>query len=256
MVEVAVTCVVVVPLLLLVPILGKYAYMRHTAAQMTRAAAWEATVSDPGTVPDSARERQRLLARFYAGPDAVVDSRAGSNNNALGDAMLNTLSNRRLLDAGRISLERYDNAADSGFLGHIGSVLSAVPGDFPPNRNGLVTARSQVRPDQLRYSNGSSNRFLNPFDTLQLRIDSRSTLLVDAWNASGPGNWKDRNPLRRSVVSQVRSLSPTAALAEYVPELDFVSQMPIFGVIGDLDVGLVQPDVVPVDKLPRNAPAP
>lgn len=257
LVEVAIACLVVVPLLLLVPILGKYAYMRHTAAQMTRAAVWEASVADPGRVPDNNQVRQRLLGRFHAGPDAVVDSRIASSNGSdrLGDAMLNTYANRPLLSADRIVLHPYANAADSGFLGHMGSVLSAIPGEFPPNRNGLVTAHSQIRPDQLRYRNGNANRFLNPFDSMQVSIDTRSTLLVDAWNAAGPGNWNERNPLRRSVVSQVRSLSPTAALAEYVPELDFVSQLPIFGVIGDLDVGLVQPDVTPIDKLPRNAPA-
>ena len=256
MVEVAIACLVVVPLLLLVPILGKYAYMRHTAAQMTRAAAWEASVGDPGTVPDQARVRHRLLARFYAGPDARVDSTVSTTNGSvrLRDAMLNTYADRPLLEADSITLQPYANATDSGFLGSIGSVLSALPGDFPPNRRGLVTAHSQVKPDQLRYRNGSTNRFLNPFDSMQVSIDTRSTLLVDAWNASGPGRWNDKNPLRRSVVSQVRTLSPTAALAEYVPELDFVSELPIFGVIGDLDVGLVEPDVTPIDKLPRTAP--
>lgn len=257
LVEVAIACLVVVPLLLLVPILGKYAYMRHTAAQMTRAAVWEASVADPGTVPDNNPMRQRLLGRFHAGPDAVVDSRTStiSGGNRLGDAMLNTYSNRPLLNADGIVLQRYANAADSGFMGNLGALMGVIPGDFPPNRNGLVTAHSQVRPDQLRYRSGTTNRFLNPFDSMQVSIDTRSTLLVDAWNASGPGRWNDRNPLRRSVVSQVRSLSPTAALAEYVPELDFVSALPIFGVIGDLDVGLVEPDVTPTDKLPRNAPA-
>ena len=255
--EVVIACAVMVPMLLLVPILGKYAWMRHTAQQASRAAAWEATAT-PGTLPDQAQTRQRLLDRFYAGPDAVVRSQvpAASANAPLADPLLGTHSNQALLEREGVVLQRYLNEADSGMLDRLDTVLAALPGDFPPNSRGLVSAQLQVSPKHLRYRNGQPARALEPFDTMVARIDARAVLLTDAWNAAGPGRWNDRNAHARSVVRQVRSLTPSAQLGSALPDLSAIDWLPLVGVVGDIQPGLILPDVTPTDKIPNNAPQP
>jgi Tfp pilus assembly protein PilV len=257
MVEVTIACAVMVPLLLLVPILGKYAYMRHTAQQATRAAAWEATVVQPGSMPLQPATRQKLLERFYAGPDARVLSNVATTdaNAPLPDPLLNTHSNQPLLERADVVLQAYRNDADTGLLGRLGGIIDALPGDFPPNRNGLVSAQMQVTPQVLRYRNGGGASALDPFDAMRVRMDTRTTLLVDAWNASGPGR-SDRPSDTRSVVNQVKSLTPSTMLGDAIPDMSAIDWLPVVGVIGDLDPGYIAPDVVPVDKINRNAPTP
>lgn len=255
--EVVIACAVMVPLLLLVPILGKYAYLRHTAQQASRAAAWEATAT-PGTLPDTYATGQRLIDRFYSGPDAVVRSRvpAPGNNAALADPLLNTHSNQALLERQGVVLQHYSNTADSGVLDRLRPLLAALPGSFPPNDKGLVSAHLQVTPQHLRYRNGAPARALEPFDRLAPVIDARSTVLTDAWNAAGPGRWNDRNAHARSVVRQVRSLTPSAQFERALPDLPAMDWLPVVGVIGDLEPGLILPDVTPIDKIPQYAPQP
>lgn len=258
MAEVAIACAVMVPMLLLVPILGKYIYMRHTAQQATRAAAWEATVVQPGTVPLQASTRNKLLERFYTGPDARVVSQLpanGPDRGRLKDPMLNTHSNQPLLEGNDVVLQAYRNDNEGGVLGRLGGLINALPGDFPPNRRGLVSAQMQITPQTLRYRDGGGARALDPFDSMRVRMDTRSTLLVDAWNASGPGR-SDRNSHARSVVNQVKTLTPSSMLGNAIPDMSAIDWLPVVGVIGDLDPGYIAPDVVPTDKIERNAPTP
>mgnify|MGYP001105901116 CR=1 FL=1 len=70
--EMAILSVILVPLLLLIPLLGKYAHLQQNTQQAARAAAWEATVApdyEMGTL-DAAGVTDRKQARSRYGVKA------------------------------------------------------------------------------------------------------------------------------------------------------------------------------------------
>lgn len=273
MVEVAVAMAVLVPLFLLVPVLAKYVHTRQAVQQAARAAAWEATVTRDQVLPNVTDTRARLVDRHFGRPrDAIVTNAAPGDPNApVGSVMFNTWSGRPLVRRGDIALAGYGDEAAPGMLGTVASVVSAIPlGWNTPNARGLVTADVTVRPRNLANADGSPARYLAPFDDIDLRFEARQTLLADAWNAAGPQNHA------RAVRNQVIPLVPTAALTscEEMPELvdgiDFpnlcpltklhemlgadiggasLSDLPLIGLPLRLEPGLIEPDVVPYDKL-------
>ena len=252
MVEMIVLCLVLVPLFLLIPILGKYIHIKQTAQQATRAAAWEATASPSYAVPDRNRVRPQLIARHFGSADAPIVSQAPAGTaERLEAPLLNTFSNQPLLQRSDIALGAYRNEAESGLMGKLGSVIAKLPGNFPPNERGLVTASMDLRLRDLRLADGSAAAYLEPFDTIGLRMTSSSTLLTDAWNAAGAGI-SGNHP--RSVKKQVRSMVPTSHLGDVSSSLSGASFLPMVGAIGDLEIGKIDPDVVPMDKLERYAP--
>lgn len=254
MVEMLVLCLVLVPLFLLIPILGKYIHVRQLAQQTARAAAWEATVSPDYAVPTVAQVRPQLIARHFGAADAPISSRPPPASDERLDApLLNTFSNQPLLQRSDVQLGNYRNEAAPGMMGWLNSLTGLLPGPFPPNERGLVTSQLDLSLRDLRLADGSAATFLEPFDSLGLRMSATSTVLADPWNAAGSG-LTGNSP--RSVKSQVRSLVPTSHGEQASKVLDGVSFLPLFGVLGDLEVGYVEPDVVPMDKLKPYAKSP
>lgn len=252
--EVAVLCAVLVPLFLLVPILGKYIHIRQTTHQAARAAAWQATVSPDYAIPNTAEMRNLTIDRHFATSDAPIRSRAstGNANQRLGNPLLNTFSNQPLMERGDIRVNAYKNDGVPGMLDNIAGLIGKIPGDFPPNEKGLVTSNLTVDIQDIRLANGSAAAFLEPFDTLGLRMQASNTLLADPWNASGAG--EGNRPHRRTVLAQVRGLVPASNLSKAGGVLDGLDVIPMFGVLSKLDPGYIEPDVVPYDKLERYAP--
>lgn len=249
-----VLCLVLVPLFLLVPVLGKYMHIRQLAQQATRAAAWEATSSPSYAIPSTALVRPQLIERHFGATDAPISSHAPTGTaERLDNPLLNTFSDQPLLQRSDIQLDTYSNDREPGLMGRLSGVLSGLPGPFPPNERGLVTARMDLSLRDLRLANGSAAAFLEPFDTIGLRMQTASTVLADPWNAAGSGI---DTPHPRSVTAQVRNLVPTSRLEEGTRLLSAAQSLPLFGVLGDLKPGHLEPDVVPMDKLERYASRP
>ncbi|MGQ4582111.1 TadE/TadG family type IV pilus assembly protein [Lysobacter sp. F60174L2] len=252
MTEVAVLAAVLVPLFLLIPVMAKYVHLRQANLQAARAAAWDATVATDYKLPGRAATQSDLINRHFAAADAPIRSNPPRppRNGRLGDVFLNTFSNQPLLTAADIRLRSYTDKNAPGFLNRIGNILRGLPGEFPPNKNGLVTATVTVDPQNLRTQNGAPARYLAPFDNINLRMSASHTLLVDAWNAKGPGH--GRNPHPRSVNEQVRTLVPTSyidGLDKVVDSLSFLEGFPFIGVPTRLEIGYREPDIVPHDRL-------
>ncbi len=254
MVEMAVLCLVLVPLFLLIPILGKYIHIRQQSQQATRAAAWEATTARSYAVPSTTQVRPQLIARYFGAADSKITSATPTSNvERLDDPLLNTFSDQPLLQRSDIGLRAYRNDAEPGIMGKVTGLLSKLPGPFPPNERGLITASMDMRIRDLRTTDGSAATYLEPFDTIGLRMQTSSTLLTDPWNAAGAGI-TGNNP--RSVKAQIRNIVPSSNLEGTASALKALSWLPLFGVIGDLKPGHIEPDVVPMDKLERYAPRP
>ncbi len=249
MMEMVVLCLVLVPLFLLIPILGKYIHIRQLTQQATRSAAWEATVTPSYGMPATGKVRDQLIARHFGKADAAVSSRAPtSTQERLEAPLLNTFSNQPLLQRSDIRLNAYRNEDQPGLAGKLNKLLALIPGDFPPNQRGLVTASMDMNIRDLRLANGSAATYLEPFDTIGLRMKGSSTVLADPWNAAGAGT-STKHP--RSVKSQISSIVPTSHLSDATKPLQGATWLPFFGVLGDLEPGKIEPDVVPMDKLKR-----
>jgi len=255
MVELAVCAAVLVPLFLLIPVVAKLGHGKQMAMQAARNAAWEATVANNYQPPTRGALQSKALDRNFADADAPIRSTtSGSSSGAFGDQMLNTFSNKKLLEKNDLSVTRTANANSPGYVDEAATLLPKNYFDnaFPPNRKGYVTAEVSLNYRDLKTADGRPAHFLEPLDNLNLVDKRHQTLLADAWNASGPRSGP------RSVVSTVKPLAPLS----YFEGLDGIFDtlkvlepiMPMVGSLGDLEIGTIEPDVVPADKL-ANYPA-
>lgn len=254
MTELAVLAAVLVPLFLLIPVLAKYIHLRQNNQQAARAAAWDATASPDYALPDRARTQSLLIERHFARSDMPIRSQPPTpqRDALLGNVFLNTFSDQPLLERADIRLSAYQNQRRPGFMEDVLGMFEGLPGSFPPNSKGYITAEVSVSPQDLRTSDGRPAAYLAPFDALNLTMTSRQTLLADAWNAAGPGI--GGNPHDRSVISQVRTLVPSSYLGDIDPNLgSAIERIPFIGVIGRLELGHIEPDVIPYERL-QNAP--
>jgi len=246
--ELAVMAAVLVPLFLLIPIVAKYGHINQMAQQAARNAAWEASVSKDYALPNQLEAERKALDRNFAAADARIRSkiRNAAARGEFGDQMLNTFSGRKLLERDNMEVGRMTQASSPGRMDDALKLLPRL-GKFPPNGQGYVTANVKLNIRDLQLSDGGRARYLEPLDSLNLVLDRKQTLLVDAWNASGPRRGS------RSVVSTISpELAPTTGLDGLDKVLDMFKPLeflPVIGAIGKLDLGTVEPDIVPADKL-------
>jgi len=262
--EMAILCAVLVPLFLLIPILAKYAHIGQATKQAARSAAWEATVVENhnwGTLMDASwRDRQRalLIDRHFGNADAPIRSQppAVEADAPVSNALLGTSSGQPLLEQGGIELLPYKSES-AGFIGKaldgIGGIVEALPGGFPPNEDGLVTAELVVRPEDLKTADGSPATFLAPFDALGVEFRASHAVFADGWGAAGNGlAGSPSEGHDRSVYEQVRTFVPTSVLDGFNETLDDIrvlEDIPLIGVPFRIRPGYLQPDIVPAHRL-------
>lgn len=247
--ELAVMAALLVPLFLLIPIVAKYGHARQMAQQAARNAVWEATASKDYVLKTRSQSQAKAIERNFAAADAKISSNIGGRaTGEFGDQMLNTFSGRKLLERSDLKITRYDEASAPGIVtSTIAKFPSVFPGEFPPNKNGYATAEVELELRDLKTGDGGRADYLAPMDKLGLVMKHRQTLLADAWNAAGPTDG------RRSVASQVKSLAPMSNLKPLSDMLDFIgaAPLPILGQVDKLDIGTIEPDIVPSDKLAK-----
>lgn len=264
--EMAICAVILVPLVLLIPLLGKYAHIQQTIQQAARAAAWQATaVEDYVMETLDAGQQQALLVDRHFGhaDDPITTAVEPADDGRLRGTMFNTHSDQPLVEPADIQLDDYLLAEQTDLTGQfLGMLPDWLPGGFPPSRNGMVTARLQLSPQNLRYSDGSpvtagtaNWMSLAPFDSIDLRFQASHTLLADPWGAAGSGiNENTGGDRPRTAYQQVRTLVPTtnfSFIGDWMDNISGLDRIPILGVPLRLRVGYAQDvmDVVPEDRL-------
>lgn len=270
LVEMAIACIVLVPMFIGVMLLGQYTHLKQQTQAAARSAAWNATVSptivnNVSGLPSQSDEQDRMRVLQFGKPEATL-----RNINApkqLEDPMLTTFAGRDLVLAQNVTLGTYTNGKSPGALEAtlkpVGDVTKALGGGFPPNSNGLITSEVHVKPEHLTGTDGRALTFLDPLDTLDLDFSGRSVLLADAWNANGSGeNDKGEDTkVRRSVRTTIKPLVPTdwidgtwgkgiSSVAHILGELPLVDDLITPG-FKHMELGRTSPDVVPSDKLVR-----
>lgn len=269
LVEMAIACIVLVPLFIGVMLLGQYIHLRQQTQAAARAAAWDAAVSPSivntvGGLPSQGGEQDRMRALQFGKPGATLANITAVTR--LQDPMLTTFAGRDLVLARNVTLGTYTNSTSPGVmeatLAPLNKLARAVHlGAFPPDGYGLITAEVHAKPEHLTDGSGGALKFLDPLDTMDLDFYGRTVLLADAWNADGPGedgNGVATNVTLRTVRSTITPLTPSdwfSSADKVVSEaLGVLGKLPLVDKLitpgfDKFEPGRTAPDVVPSDRL-------
>ncbi len=234
-VEFLVLAVVLLPLFLIVPLLGKQLDIAQTAASASRYVAFEGTVRHGSSLQSWKSDAQladEVRRRFFSASTAPVktDDVAGNfaaHRNPLwtdhrGDALLPSFAANVGAASRRTELTQPTGAVFASGMGL--------------DTNNLHTGSVRV--------NVADVAGLAPFDALGLSIERHTTVLVDPWSASGPAAVRDA--LRRERWSLTSpfpfgALEAVAAPLKLIPLVLESTRLP--------DIGRVDADIVPGDRI-------
>ncbi len=208
MVEFMVAAIVIVPLFVLLPLLGKYHDVKQSSIAASRKLAFECTVryEDCASLDRNPAFADEIRTRFFAGNGTPVLS----NDRPPADELANADGNPLWTDRrGRPLLERFSDVGIRTDPRDINpgaaSAADAVPDVGPQGfgldlRRGMYDARVQVA--LSRQTGGQS--FLEQLDSLALTMQFHTAILTDAWAARGPGTRGENcRPERATVAARV-----------------------------------------------------
>jgi hypothetical protein len=235
-VEFVVLSLVMVPLLLIVPLLGKYMDIAQTTAEASRYTAFEGTVrhssSTAGWKSDGELATE-VRRRFFSNSDAPIKTNdvAGNFNAHRNTLWFDHRGNPLLQDfAKNVGVETQKDSLSQPF-----GVLAS---NFNLPQKNLYTGRVTVKVADIAG--------LLPFDSIGLSVTRGTTVLVDPWAASGPDQ----------VTAKVQGaglLFPYQPLDVIAQPLAVLMSNPVLAILGTdttpPEVGRVDPDRVPQDRV-------
>lgn len=253
------TLLFLLPLFLIIPMLGKYADIKATAAQSARYVAWErtvwyggssASVSWPGNSKSEAQianeARQRIIA-FGQGLSSNDGSNGGYANPGARLLWHNRdatplLKNYNDAGVGTVSNQNSPDTATGTVLQAITAVTSIT--GFNLETKGLYTGSASIKVVTLPIGLSLDGTGADRFDPGPLTFTDKNVILANGWSANGSAH----------VRSQTAGVAPLGLLGD--PTLQPVIQAagclllvaftPEFCL---LEIGKIEPDVVPPDRL-------
>jgi len=254
---VVVAVLLLVPLYLIVPVLGKYIDMKSAAIQGARYAAWErtvfyagaaASVDWPGVEKSDSQIRNEVRQRVFSEGAGIQngDKSAGSWggtgyksnwHNRDGTGMLPNY------DAVTQSLTANDTPGIANQALNLIVVVADALGPFNLEMKGLHAADVSVTANTQSINmslNGDASMAFNPGP---LTFSDHSVVLTNSWSANGSSHVK----------SQTQGLTPTGIFQTPVGKTLFTLLKVVAAVAAPeilfLDLGKIEPDVVPPDRL-------
>nr|WP_295775630.1 hypothetical protein [Rhodoferax sp.] len=231
-VEFVVLAVVMVPLLLIIPLIGKYMDIAQTTAVASRYVAFEGAVrhsSSNGGWKTDGELAQEVRRRFFSSSDAPIKT-----NDTAGD--FNAHRNPLWFDhrgmpllpvfGSNVKVSTVKDSTSQPF----GTVYA---GSFGLSSDNLYTGNVNVTVADIAG--------LKPFDALGLSITRKTALLADPWAASGPGSVSSKIKGATAAFPYAALKLAAAPLSPFISLLEPNSNPP--------DVGVVDPDKVPADRL-------
>lgn len=271
MTEFLVACLVLIPLFLAMPLLGKYLDMAHAGVQGSRYLAWERTVWAPSDKSDL-ELIQEMRHRVYtavgeplrptdgAGPPAAYNplwkDQAGAPMLA-GFEKVNGAMSKEQTTPGLITNALVQGVLDiyNTILGWLSEFNGAPEVHFDNvNVKRMYAGQSQVMIAEQGAATGEQKlqaalAYQLP-STLHVpgvtMLSRPNVIITDAWGVSGAG--KRKNCPDRSELCQVEALTPTyLMLGGWVQKLTgaFGTVIPEFGM---LEFGVVKPGLAPDDR--------
>lgn len=247
------------PLFLILPMLGKYADIKATAAQTARYVAWErtvwfggnsASVSWPGAsksetdITNEARKRVTEFGQLIKSTDksATDFNEAGGRahwKNRDGSPMLKKYSD---IAVSPIANQTSPDLVTGTILGAI-TTVTAITG-FNLETKGLYTGQATITVDTLpiglNLDGGTDGRFAPG----TLAFTDKNVIMANGWSANGSGHVKTQTAglaplglLGTAGLDKILQAGTCAAFVLFAPELCF------------LELGKIEPDIVPPDRL-------
>ncbi len=226
---------VLVPLMLIVPLVGKYMDIAQTTAVASRYVAFEGTTRNTSSVDSwksDAELAQEVRRRFFSNSDAPIKT-----NDAAGDfnAHRNTLWFDHRNDP---LLPEFDkNIKVSTSKESYGQPAGAIfASNFGLSQANLYTGHVDVGIADVAG--------LEPFDTIGLSVNRHTALLTDPWSASGSNavHSKVKNSGAAFPYQALEIVAtPVILLIELFEKLPGGAPPP--------DIGRVSPDRVPLDRI-------
>jgi hypothetical protein len=244
--EFAVLALALVPLFIIIPLLGTYLDMAQTTEVAARYVAFEGTVrNSASTWKTDAELADEVRRRFFSNSDAPIKTNdiagnfAANRNPLYSDYTGKPLLANFATDVGVSTLVESKAAlAAAAYSGQNG---------FKLGKDNLYTGTVTVKPRNVAA--------LAVFDSIDLTMSRSTTVLVDSWEAASP------QVVKNKIESDGRSLAYLigGGLADPVnPGLKGIGQTfaPFLkGVLEPpIDVGNVNPEVVPCDRLSSGCP--
>lgn len=248
--EFFVGAVAIVPILLMIPLLGKMGDVNHTAIEASRYAAWETTVAtaDAKNVTALTNETQR---RFFDHPSVFIqtgDTATGSSSDQ--NPFWTVGADGRLIQSSTqsvgLTLDRdKETSAVSRAVSDGLNLIAGIPGlfndelKFDVERHGLITARVGV--DVLANDLGfTANRGCDQAASASFTCVARqNVILTDSWDAASP----------QEVERRTKAFVPAAIFEDLSKITNVVAKIPFLEEWDRLEPGAVSPDVVPADRL-------
>ena len=234
-IEFLVLALVLMPLFLIVPLLGKQLDIAQTAASASRYVAFEGVVHHGSSLQpwkSDAQLADEVRRRFFSTSAAPVKT---------ADLASDSAEHRNPLwtdHRGEALLPVFDTHIDAGsrreaLTQPLGAVFAASMG---LDTNTLHTGAVRIALADVAG--------LAPFDALGLSVERHATVLVDPWSASGPA--AVRAALRRERWNiagpfPFGALELFAAPLKLIPRLLDGARLP--------DIGRVDPEFVPEDRI-------
>lgn len=233
--EFVVLALVLVPLFIVIPLIGKYLDLMQTTEAASRYVAFEAAVRNTSnswkTDAELATEVRR---RFFSNSDAPVKT---------GDTAGDFAANRNPLwvdHAGNPLLDKFDTSV--GVSGKPAD-LNAVPA--MEGIAGIANFRSALSLPNNNFYTGSVTVKIadvpnfKPFDTIGLSTTRKTVLLADAWTA------RDADAVRKKI-EDAPTMYPITLIK---PVVDLMGQLPTLVFDPSFKVGDFDWDIVPCDRL-------
>lgn len=196
----------------------------------------------------SAARQSAWQVALRADTDAAT-LRSGLHRDLYSDAGMQDPSGTRLLVAedalqlqvGRIRSEGFAGLAENAMRAPMLGAGTLLGGDFDVHDHGLRQSiiRSRIAP---------LARMPAPFDTLELELTSSFALLDDAWHAGGVAHVRER---ASGLVPMARLRALNAIWQPLSVPLRLIEPS-----LGELCLGLIEPDRIPEDRLGPGRAAP
>ena len=223
LIEFLVVALVLVPMFLLIPLLGKYLDMKQSAIAASRTLAFECTVryEDCANLNANTSFADEIRRRFFSGNGTDVLTNDRPAQDVIGAGTGNALWVDR---QGRPLLERYSDVgivADAKTLNMGGSLVGTMSNNVGPGLFGLQLDRGmfdgRVQANVASQNGGSD--FISQLDSLGVKMQFHTAILTDAWTAKGPGSSGDLcNTASGSVIGRISpAMSGQCSAAVDVP---------------------------------------
>jgi len=267
MTEFLVVCMVLVPVFLAIPMLGKYMDIQHSTIQGTRYLAWERTVWTPGNKSDAQLENE-LRNRVFTGPATPVQAGDGSAAPASYNPLWKDVGGRPMLaDYAAVTGSTGSGAGDTtpGLIynkvvttlldifntvtGWLDKIDNVPPSRFEINVKGMYSGTIGVKIAEQGHAAQPGLVSGAPLIPAMSNHVRPNVIVTDAWGVSGPGSGyhctDDQDA--RSELCQVAPLVPTNVLSGWFNDVTHIVGKVIPEFAG-LDYGHIAPGVVPEDR--------